>query len=198
MAALMAAVCAPQTFADDYEVSAGQTFQASGGFAKVEFTAGSGGETEFSIRPAEEETPSIANPESLMESKAALESVEGLTKDALEGIQPLSLSAPSDEAIFNTQAAPSAMNGANAPKLGGMSEDISAYSGDMTLRFNDISLPGRNGLDLNIGRVYQTNEAAIGTPKAVQLPSPSNGYLQSRLIFDTTNYFNDRYNLGTG
>lgn len=55
---------------------------------------------------------------------------------------------------FNTITAPKIGNGANEPKFSYNSfleENISDYSGELTLNFEDLVLDGRNGLDLRIG-----------------------------------------------
>jgi hypothetical protein len=44
-------------------------------------------------------------------------------------------------------------------------ENIDLYSGNLTLRYLDISLPGPNGLNLNLWRVYNSklvNDIGIG------------------------------------
>ena len=100
---------------------------------------------------------------------------------------------------FNTQIIPDIVNGINEPKFSSkekMSEEISSYSGELTMRYNDISLPGRNGLDLNIGRIYQTAQANLGRLK--YMLAPINGHIIPTVIWDTSNYYLDRYNLGAG
>ncbi len=101
---------------------------------------------------------------------------------------------------FNTVTAPTAGNGANEPKFSYNSfleEDISDYSGELTLRFNDLTLEGRNGLDLRIGRTYQTVAANVGEKSVVILPN-QNGYLRNYLVNRYSTYLQDRYDLGTG
>ena len=101
---------------------------------------------------------------------------------------------------FNTVTAPTAGNGANEPKFSYNSfleEDISDYSGELTLRFNDLMLEGRNGLDLRIGRTYQTVAANVGEKSVVILPN-QNGYLRNYLVNRYSTYLQDRYDLGTG
>ena len=72
---------------------------------------------------------------------------------------------------FNTITAPSMDNGLSAQKLGDTGEEsISPYSGELTLRYTDMTLPGRNGLDLEIGRIYQTAQAGIGAKQILTRP----------------------------
>ncbi|QUL56314.1 RHS repeat protein [Paenibacillus tritici] len=46
----------------------------------------------------------------------------------------------------------------------GTSETIDPVTGSLTWKDNQISLPGRDGLDLNVGVIYQSNQAASGGP----------------------------------
>ncbi|MBR2499909.1 MAG: hypothetical protein IKB60_02395 [Clostridia bacterium] len=101
---------------------------------------------------------------------------------------------------FNTVTGPIAENGANEPKFSYnrfLEENISDYSGELTLNFEDLVLDGRNGLDLTIGRTYQTVASNVGEKTVVILPN-NNGYLQNRLININSTYLLDRYNLGVG
>lgn len=101
---------------------------------------------------------------------------------------------------FNTVTGPIAGNGAREPKYSYnnfLEESISDYSGELTLNFEDLVLIGRNGLDLRIGRTYQTVAANPGEKKLMVLPD-SNGYLHNRFVFDYSTYLTDRYNLGMG
>lgn len=101
---------------------------------------------------------------------------------------------------FNTIFAPGITNSISEQKLSLKSfanEEISSYNGELTLRFSDISLPGRNGLNLNIGRVYQTAQADFAAKKIMQAKNP-NGVLESINAYDDSSYLNDRYNLGAG
>ena len=58
-------------------------------------------------------------------------------------------------------------------------------------------LDGRNGLDLHIGRTYQSVAADIGKNSIMILPD-ENGILRNKLVNDYSTYFLDRYNLGVG
>jgi len=68
-------------------------------------------------------------------------------------------------------------------------EYISPYTGDLTLKYTDINLLGRNGLDLNIGRIFQSNQTVLGD--RYYIPDVGEFAQQST-------YFNDRYALGSG
>ncbi len=72
----------------------------------------------------------------------------------------------------------------------GFDEYISPYSGEMTLKFDDISLSGPNGLDFNIGRTYQTNQALLGS----KYYDPVTG----KQTYDSSTYLQNRFNLGSG
>ncbi len=101
---------------------------------------------------------------------------------------------------FNTITGPASENGANEPKFSYNSfleENVSDYSGELTLNFEDLVLDGRNGLDLRIGRTYQTVAANVGESTIMVLPK-SNGRLGNFLINDYSTYMMDRYNLGVG
>lgn len=101
---------------------------------------------------------------------------------------------------FNTITGPVISNGANEPKFSYnsfMKENISDYSGELTLNFEDLVLAGRNGLDLRIGRTYQTVASNVGEKSLMILPD-ENGYLRNNLINNYSTYLIDRYNLGMG
>lgn len=101
---------------------------------------------------------------------------------------------------FNTITAPKIGNGANEPKFSYNSfleENISDYSGELTLNFEDLVLDGRNGLDLRIGRTYQSVASSVGNASLMILPN-SNGYLTNKLVNNYSTYQIDRFNLGMG
>lgn len=101
---------------------------------------------------------------------------------------------------FNTVTSPIAGNGANEPKFSYnnfLEENISDYSGELTLNFEDLVLDGRNGLDLRLGRTYQTVAANTGEKNIMILPD-DNGYLRNNLVNNYSTYLLDRYNLGVG
>ena len=102
---------------------------------------------------------------------------------------------------FNTITAPKIGNGANEPKFSYNSfleENISDYSGELTLNFEDLVLDGRNGLDLRIGRTYQTVSSSVSGNASLMVLPNSNGYLVNKLVNDYSTYQIDRYNLGVG
>lgn len=101
---------------------------------------------------------------------------------------------------FNTITVPGVVNGIKEPKISDkdkVSEEVSQYSGELTLRFNDITLPGRNGLDLNIGRIYQTAHANLGQLRYMAVPTYGEG-IKTAVLWDPSNYYLDRYDLGAG
>ncbi|MBQ8525945.1 MAG: RHS repeat protein, partial [Clostridia bacterium] len=101
---------------------------------------------------------------------------------------------------FNTVTAPSVANGANEPKFSYNSfieENVSDYSGELTLNFEDLVLDGANGLDLRIGRTYQSVATGIGDRTLMVLPN-SDGILCNVEVNKYSSYLNDRYNLGSG
>jgi|LSQX01.3.fsa_nt_gb RHS repeat-associated protein len=105
-----------------------------------------------------------------------------------------------DSVRFNTITSPYITNGLGEIKSSYknyLSEEISPYSGELTMRFNDITLPGRNGLDLNIGRIYQTAHTNVVDRSVVALPN-ENGVPRDILIWGFSDYYNDRYFLGNG
>ena len=103
---------------------------------------------------------------------------------------------------FNTLVSPKLNSSVSEPRFSYNSfidENISEYSGELTLNFEDLNLKGRNGLDLKIGRTYQSSAALMGTPIRMILPNYNSGYgIADYLVYDYSNYYNDRYNLGTG
>ncbi len=101
---------------------------------------------------------------------------------------------------FNTITMPEASNGANEPKFSYntfIEENVSEYSGELTLNFKDLVLDGKNGLDLRIGRTYQTSAASPGEETIMVLPD-ENGRLRNSAVVKRSNYLIDRYNLGMG
>ncbi|MBQ7901654.1 MAG: hypothetical protein IJ365_06805 [Clostridia bacterium] len=101
---------------------------------------------------------------------------------------------------LNTVTLPEMSNGANEPKLSYNSfidENISDYSGELTLNFEDITLDGRNGLDLRIGTTYQSTAAWLGRGTVIRVPHES-GQLVNTFVYSGSPYLIDRYNLGVG
>lgn len=132
--------------------------------------------------------------------------IEGLNED-IDAVQQVSALQTSDFTFnsnlltkFNTITGPEVGNGANEPKFSYNSfleENVSDYSGELTLNFEDLVLDGVNGLDLRIGRTYQTVASGIGEKTLMILPN-ENGYLRNNLVNNYSTYLLDRYNLGMG
>ncbi len=103
------------------------------------------------------------------------------------------LSSASTREYYNTLVGPSAMNNLSNTQYSAwqnMEEIISPETGDLTLKLTDISLPGRNGLDLDIARIYQSNQSHFGDKK-----------ISGDLTYsyeDYSTYSVNRYNLGMG
>ncbi|MFC3798112.1 RHS repeat domain-containing protein [Cohnella sp. GCM10012308] len=67
---------------------------------------------------------------------------------------------------LNSLVVPKVVNETNKPFLADryqMEETIDPQSGSLTIKKTDISLPGRDGLDLNIGRIYNSSQAEAGS-----------------------------------
>lgn len=99
----------------------------------------------------------------------------------------------STKEYYNTLVGPSAMNNLDNTQYSAfkdIQETISPETGDLTLKLTDVSLPGRNGLDLNIARIYQSNQSHFGDKK-----------ISGDLTYcyeDYSTYSVNRYNLGMG
>ena len=104
---------------------------------------------------------------------------------------------------FNTVTAPTVANGAKEPKFSYeqfIEENISEYSGELTLNFEDLVLDGLNDFDLRIGRTYQSVAADNGDYSLIVYPySDTNGIrLNNEMVQKNSSYLMDRYNLGVG
>ena len=102
---------------------------------------------------------------------------------------------------FNNIVQPQLTSSLNEPEFSYDSfieESISEYSGDLTLRFEDLVLDGRNGLDLTIGRTYQSIASHDGAPYLVLLPANNTIGVKGNWVCDPSSYLLDRYNLGSG
>ncbi len=75
-------------------------------------------------------------------------------------------------------------------------ESISPQSGDITLAQTDYVLPGINGLDLEIKRMYKSGTSNVQDMKAEY----QNGVWVDQVYFDnnTPSFYENRYNLGIG
>jgi len=97
-----------------------------------------------------------------------------------------------EKAWYNNLVGPSSINGMNESKYSAwenLQEIIAPQTGDLTLKQTDIHLPGRNGLDLEIGRIYQSGQSLFGDRQAA-----GDGTSYS----DYSTYYLNRYSLGTG
>jgi len=120
-----------------------------------------------------------------------------------------SLSCQSAMASINTEQLQGVLNGLVAPQLMNESykaqqadrsqaeEIIDPQSGSLILRQTDLSLPGKDGLDLNIARVYESSESELGNKK-VSVTSSSSTTISTSSLFmvyilgyhhDTGNFF---------
>ncbi|MDT8718752.1 RHS repeat protein, partial [Clostridium sp. 19966] len=77
-------------------------------------------------------------------------------------------------------------------------EYINPQNGELTLVQNDYSLPGVNGLNLNIARIYKSGISNVHDMKAMY--NSANGtwvdYIESDV--KTASFYENRYNLGIG
>ena len=105
--------------------------------------------------------------------------------EELPDVALMSLSSTDFEAISN----PSFRNGVRNPHLSGRSasEYVSPYDGNLQLNVTDITLPGRNALDLAIGRFYANEHSDVEKTNTGGIYSVA-----------PTTYFNRRYALGLG
>ena len=94
-----------------------------------------------------------------------------------------------DQAIYSALSGPSTTNGVNNEQYSAWQdteEIVSPQTGDLTVKQTDIKLPGRNGLDLNISRLYQSNQALWGDLRTSEerggYSDYSNVYPMSRTI----------------
>ena len=75
-------------------------------------------------------------------------------------------------------------------------ESISPQSGELTLIQTDYTLPGRNGLDLEIKRIYKSGVSNVKEMKTEYV----NGAWVDTVYSDanTTSFYEDRYDIGIG
>ena len=122
-----------------------------------------------------------------------MEAEEGeLTVTAEDAVMTTSTSGGitgTDAEVYRAITRPSFVNKVHSPQYNGknMESEVSTYSGDLQLRFNDISLPGKNGLDLNITRIYKSEQATYDY-------MPDGPYM----YISPTNYYMKRFGLGNG
>lgn len=89
---------------------------------------------------------------------------------------------------YNTSMSPIYLRNNN------LEEYISPQSGELTISQTDFSLPGRNGLDLEIKRIYNSNASSWYDMKAKYVNGAWVDYINSDAT--VTTFFEDRYNLG--
>jgi RHS repeat-associated protein len=75
-------------------------------------------------------------------------------------------------------------------------ETISAQSGDLTLNQTDYVLPGKNGLDLEIKRLYKSGTSNVQEMKVKYVDGAWVDYVYSDA--NTTSFYEERFNLGIG
>jgi hypothetical protein len=77
-----------------------------------------------------------------------------------------------------------------------LEESISPASGELSLAQTDYFLPGKNGLDLEIKRIYKSG---ISNVKEMKVKYRNGAWIDYVHSDDTTSsFFEDRYNLGIG
>lgn len=121
------------------------------------------------------------------------------------------------EGVLNGLVTPKLVNESNKQNLAdrsSVSETVDPATGTLTLTEIDLSLPGKDGLDLTLGRQYNSSQAEVGT-KRVSVTSGSSqqvgsgsGYYVTLLYWDTATskygtffpgYYSDQisaYNIG--
>lgn len=77
-----------------------------------------------------------------------------------------------------------------------LEECISAQSGELSLAQTDYVLPGRNGLDLEIKRLYKSGISNVQEMKVKYVNGAWVDYIQAGA--NTSSFYEDRYNLGIG
>ena len=77
-----------------------------------------------------------------------------------------------------------------------LSENISPASGELTLTQTDYYLPGRNGLDLEIKRIYRSGISNIKDMKVKYVKGAFVDYVEN--TDNDSSFYEDRYNIGLG
>ena len=77
-----------------------------------------------------------------------------------------------------------------------LEEAISAQSGELSLAQTDFVLPGRNGLNLEIKRLYKSGISNVQEMKVKYVNGAWVDYTQADA--NTSSFYEDRYNLGIG
>ena len=76
------------------------------------------------------------------------------------------------------------------------SENISSLSGNLSISQTDYVLPGRNGLDVEIKRIYKSGTSNVQEMKVKYVNGAWVDYVDSNE--KTSSFYEDRYNLGIG
>lgn len=93
---------------------------------------------------------------------------------------------------YNNLIGPTAYNNLNQQQYSifkDSDEIISPKTGDLILKATDLNLPGRNGLDLKISRIFESNKALTGDRLADGNNNPFTDY---------TTYYMERHAIGSG
>lgn len=104
--------------------------------------------------------------------------------------QPASAEVYGTDSVMNGLITQQQINQTQKPQFSdrnGSSESIDPVTGSLSWKQNNIHLPGREGLDLDIGILYQSNYS-FGYMRAYNVPGGIKKY----------NYLNFRYDLGLG
>ena len=101
------------------------------------------------------------------------------------------------QGVINGLVTPQQINETKKPFLADRNETneiVDPVTGSLTLKQTDLTLPGKDGLDLSIARIYNSAQAEIGT-KRVKVTSTSNSWTETYQV-----YYADilAYNISTG
>lgn len=124
-----------------------------------------------------------------------IEEIETSPADESSLIEPNAVMSSSSTANwydYNNYYGPKAINNGHVDQYSAFSsqeETINPKTGDLIIKTTDLYLPGRNGLDLEIGRMFQSNQAITGD----RLSDTNGG-----CFTDYSTYNVDRYALGAG
>ncbi|AEG61159.1 YD repeat protein [Desulforamulus ruminis DSM 2154] len=96
------------------------------------------------------------------------------------------------EGVINGLVTPQQVNEVKKPQLNdrnNTTELVDPMTGSLTLKQTDVTLPGKDGLDLSIARIYNSSQAEIGT-KRVKVTSSSESWTESYSAYyaDITTY----------
>ncbi|MGE5371936.1 MAG: RHS repeat-associated core domain-containing protein [Solirubrobacterales bacterium] len=83
-------------------------------------------------------------------------------------VQPVLAMSPNQlQAYFNRAAGPQAVNEVHKAQLAdNMTESVDPQTGALALKKTDLYLPGRDGLDLDVTRIYNSSQAEFGSRRA--------------------------------